>query len=105
MSEGAATIFLFTFPTNQNQQKANFLDFFIFYPIWIKFGTGANIGKTELQWNLPPRDPAGRESAHKGKVSIPISHFPINIGYKRISVYEKQKAGPMKSLGAKFHCI
>ena len=36
----------------------------------------------------------------------PISYFPIYfyIGYKGISVYGKNKAGPLKSLGAKFHC-
>ena len=39
-------------------------------------------------------------------ISSPIKHFPIYfyIGYKGISVYGKNKAGPLKSLGAKFHC-
>ncbi len=37
-------------------------------------------------------------------ISVPISYFPnyFYIGYKGISVYQ---AGPVKSLGAKFHCI
>ena len=36
----------------------------------------------------------------------PISYFPVYfyIGYKGISVYGKNWAGPVKSLGAKFHC-
>ena len=40
------------------------------------------------------------------KISGPMNHFPIYfyIGYKGISVYGKILAGPMKSLGAKFHC-
>ena len=40
------------------------------------------------------------------KISRPIKHFHIYIyiGYKGISVYGKNKAGPLKSLGAKFHC-
>ena len=35
-----------------------------------------------------------------------MNHFSIYfyIGYKEISVYGKNQAGPMKSLGAKFHC-
>ena len=39
-------------------------------------------------------------------ISSPIKHFLIYfyIGYKGISVYGKNKAGPLKSLGAKFHC-
>ena len=92
MSEGAATIFWFIFPTNQNQQKANFLDFFIFYPIWIKFGTGANIGKKQsYSGTLLQGSRQEGKSAHKEKVSISISYFPIDIyiGLKRISVYEK----------------
>ena len=40
-------------------------------------------------------------------ISDPISYFPIYfyIGYKGISVYGKNWAGPMKSLGAKFRCM
>ena len=40
-------------------------------------------------------------------ISGPISYFLIYfyIGFKRISVYGKNQAGPVKSLGAKFHCI
>ena len=39
-------------------------------------------------------------------ISGPIGYFPIYfyIGYKGISVHRKNKAGPLKSLGAKFHC-
>ena len=39
-------------------------------------------------------------------ISGPIDYFLIHfyIGYKGISVYGKNKAGPLKSLGAKFHC-
>ncbi len=40
------------------------------------------------------------------RISRLINHFAIHIyiGYKKISIYRKNKAGPMKSLGAKFHC-
>ena len=39
-------------------------------------------------------------------ISDPISYFPIYIyiGYKGISVYGKNQASPIKSLGVKFHC-
>ena len=39
-------------------------------------------------------------------ISGPIGYFSFYfyIGYKRISVYKKNWAGPLKSLGAKFHC-
>ena len=41
------------------------------------------------------------------KISSPIKYFPIYfyIGYEGISVFEKNWVSPMKSLGAKFHCI
>ena len=36
-----------------------------------------------------------------------IDYFPIYfyIDYEGISVFGEDKAGPVKSLGAKFHCI
>ena len=45
-------------------------------------------------------------SSIREKISSPIKHFPIYfyIGSKGISVYGKNKAGPLKSLGVKFHC-
>ena len=47
--------------------------------------------------NLPKRE----------EISSPTKHFPIYlyIGYKGISVYRKNWAGPVKSLGAKFQFI
>ena len=56
--------------------------------------------------NLITVDRKEGKSAYKEMNLSAISYFPIYlyIGYKGISVYEKNKAGPLKSLGAKFHC-
>ena len=62
------------------------------------------IGTVELRSKGPGRkgNPLIRE-----RISSLINHFLIYfyIGYKEISVYRKNQTGPMKSLGAKFHCI
>ena len=67
------------------------------------FGSAHFHDTVELRSKGPGRkgNPPIRE-----KISSPIKHFPIYfyIGYKGISVYGKNKAGPLKSLGAKFHC-
>ena len=42
MIEVAATIFLPTRPTNQNQAKVKTFNFFVFNPIWMEFVMEAN---------------------------------------------------------------
>ena len=37
-------------PTNQNQPIAKIFNFRVFYPIWMKFGMGANNGP-KTSWN------------------------------------------------------
>ena len=44
MFEMVATIFRPTSPTNQNRPKVKISNFRVFYPIWMKFGMGANNG-------------------------------------------------------------
>ena len=48
-------------------------------------------------------DPSGREIRLYGK-GFQVLSIIFYIGYKRISVYGKNLASLIKSLGAKFHC-
>ena len=64
MFEVAATIFRPTSPTNQNRPIAKIFNFCVFYPIWMKFGMGANIGQQQ-EVAIPLTNDQGQISAQR----------------------------------------